>query len=91
MKFKSLGILVASSALLAGATAVAAQEIFIEDDAAVVEEPAIVTDDADVAVIERPAGPRVYGWTALRPVDCGTFHYWDGAECADARDAPPVE
>jgi hypothetical protein len=82
---------VASSALLAGATAAAAQGIIVEDDAAIWEDPAIIADDADVAVIQRPFEPRVYGWTAVRPVDCGPFRYWDGVGCADAREAPPVE
>lgn len=90
MNLKSLSILISSCAFLAGATAAAAQEVIIEDDAAVVEAPDITVEDGDVAVIERPVGPRVYGWAA-RPADCGTFHYWDGDRCADARAAPPVE
>jgi hypothetical protein len=90
MYLKSLGILISTCALLASATAASAQEVIIENDAAVVEEPLIV-DDGDIAVIERPAAPRVYGWTALRPIDCGTFRYWNGVRCADARFDPPVD
>jgi len=35
---------------------------------------------------------RVYGYT--RRIEqpgggCGTFRYWDGSECRDARDGPP--
>lgn len=63
-----------------------AQDVVIEGEAPVVEQaPA---DDA-VIVHETAPGPRVYGWT-LRPADCGTFRYWNGVRCADARDEPPV-
>jgi len=40
--------------------------------------------------------PRVYGWSAqvygwgpARNGDCGTFGYWTGSRCADARYEPP--
>ena len=37
-------------------------------------------------------GPRVYGWSLIRPANCGTFKYWNGEYCADARyDPPPGE
>lgn len=63
-----------------------AQDVFIEGDAPVVEQA-----PADEALIipENAPGPRVYGWT-LRSADCGTFRYWNGVRCADARDEPPV-
>ncbi len=34
-------------------------------------------------------GPAVFGWEAIRPLSCGEFRYWNGFECADARDDPP--
>jgi hypothetical protein len=46
-------------------------------------------------------GPRVYGYyrdddddvviapRTIRPADCGEYHYWNGAYCADARVNPP--
>lgn len=34
-------------------------------------------------------GPAVFGWQAIRPLSCGEFRYWNGFECADARDDPP--
>ena len=51
---------------------------------------------------ERPYryGPRVYGYSSdnddiivrmspRRRAGCGTYHYWDGDRCADARFDPP--
>lgn len=68
------------------ASAAHAQDVIIEGDAPVVEQaPA----DETVLLEERAPAPRVYGWT-MRPADCGTFHYWDGERCADARNEPPV-
>ncbi len=86
MPIKTLAIAAAAFAMLTGAAS--AQDVIIEDDAAVIEEPAPIEDDATVAVT-RPIGPRVYGWPA-RPADCGTFRYWNGVRCVDARDNPPV-
>lgn len=43
---------------------------------------------ADQAQQEAPA-PRVKGFTARRPGSCGEFKYWDGTQCADARDKKP--
>ncbi|HKZ97483.1 MAG TPA: hypothetical protein VJ045_10940 [Hyphomicrobiaceae bacterium] len=34
--------------------------------------------------------PPVYGWVYERPLNCGTYHYWDGDRCLDARWYPPV-
>lgn len=37
--------------------------------------------------------PPVMGWVYAPPppppTDCGTYHYWNGDYCADARDEPP--
>ncbi len=76
---KTFSILIAASAF---ATAASAQDAVIENDSA-------LADDGTV-VVDRPVAPRVYGLTALRPIDCGTFHYWNGERCADARYDPPV-
>jgi hypothetical protein len=78
----------------------AAQEVYVEefddyDDDAYVEAPAIVDEPA--VVEEGPAGegivvgPRVYGWSEIRPANCGTFKYWNGDACVDARFDPPPE
>lgn len=46
-------------------------------------------DDADFAAPPARYSPPVYGWVYSRPVDCGTFRYWNGERCADARFDPP--
>lgn len=66
------------------------------DEGGYVEEPAYVErqvieeyDDVDQGG-QVVVGPRVYGYTyELRPEDCGTFKYWNGEYCADARFEPP--
>ena len=44
-------------------------------------------------------GTAVYGWSyraasrsdrVYRWRHCGDYHYWDGGNCVDARDTPPV-
>jgi hypothetical protein len=82
----SLKLTLMALAAMGAANVAQAQDVVIEGDAPIVEQtPA---DDA-VIVPKNAPGPRVYGWT-LRPADCGTFRYWDGVRCADARDEPPV-
>ena len=82
----TMKLVIASLAVWGFATVAHAQDVIIEDDATAVEQaPA----DETVVVPDSDPGPRVYGW-ALRPADCGTFRYWDGTRCADARDEPPV-
>jgi hypothetical protein len=81
----SMRLIFAFVATLSIAAAAHAQEVIIEGDAPVVDQ--VPADDA-VALSDAP-GPRVYGW-AMRPADCGTFRYWNGERCADARDEPPV-
>lgn len=93
------GILAAAMSV-ALVTSAAAQDVYIDadvyDDRAYVDEPAYVDEQAiDDADDFAPAdgvivGPRVYGYTyELRPEDCGTFKYWNGEYCADARFEPP--
>lgn len=58
-------------------------------------EPSVMVapEDSDIEV-ERTHGTRVYGFyrdnsDAMRPSNpggCGTYFYWDGAGCVDARD-----
>jgi hypothetical protein len=74
---KIIGILIAASAFATGAMA---------QDAAT---DAATTDDRSV-MIDQPNASRVYGWSAMRPIDYGTFHYWNGERCADARVEPPT-
>ena len=46
-----------------------------------------------VETIPKPVGPRVYGYYRDKveldrpqgPGGCGTYFYWDGERCADAR------
>ena len=51
--------------------------------------------DGPVIVEEYPAAPPpryvppVYGWLGVAPQNCGTFKYWNGEHCADARFDPP--
>jgi hypothetical protein len=45
--------------------------------AAAVAQEVILDDDYPAAIDE------------LRPADCGTFYYWDGEACVDARLNPP--
>ena len=80
----TLKLIVAAFVTMGLANLAQAQEVVIEGDAPVVEQaPA----DDDVIISETTPGPRVYGWT-MRPADCGTFRYWNGVRCADARDEP---
>ena len=82
---------------------VSGQEIYVDayGDAEPMEYPAIVEEHiVRERVIERSVraddddgvvlAPRVYGWSyEMRPEDCGTFKYWNGEYCADARYEPP--
>jgi hypothetical protein len=74
---KIFAILIAASAFATGA---------IAQDAAT---DAAAPDD-DTVTVDQPDPSRVYGWMAIRPLDCGTFHYWNGERCADARYDPPA-
>jgi hypothetical protein len=79
-----------------------AQDVIVEhydEDTGVVvapDEPALVDEeDGPVIVEEYPAPPPpryvppVYGWVGVAPQNCGTFKYWNGEHCADARFDPP--
>jgi hypothetical protein len=82
----SIKLLVAAVAAAGFVSTAHAQDVIVEGDAPIVEQ---VPADEELTIHERVPGPRVYGWT-LRPADCGTFRYWDGVRCADARNEPPV-
>jgi hypothetical protein len=96
---RALITIAACAVTLGGASA---QEVYVDDadvydDDTYVEAPAVVEEEP-VIVEEGPAaegvivGPRVYGWSEIRPANCGTFKYWDGETCADARfDPPPTD
>lgn len=79
--------------LTIGMGSAAAQEVYLDDEEPMVEVPAEAYADAEPAdeVDIVDPGPRVYGWHGLRPENCGTFKYWNGEYCADARDEPPRE
>lgn len=96
-------IALAACGIAAGGASAQAQEVYVDDlddygDDTYVESPAYV-DTYETQVIEEvePAedgivvGPRVYGWAAIRPANCGTFKYWNGDYCTDARYNPPDE
>ena len=92
---------IAFAACVVAAGGASAQEVYVDeiyDDEAdtYVEEPAyvdepVIVEEAVPAAEGIIVGPRVYGWTALRPANCGTFRYWNGEYCADARFEPPDE
>lgn len=79
-------VAIALVAMSATSTLAFAQDAYIVDeDDTYVDSPDLYADpDPDLAV-----GTRVYGWTETRPDDCGTFKYWNGDYCADARFEPP--
>lgn len=84
---RNIAIAIAVSA--ACASGAAAAEIDVDElqsegseDSYAIQEAAPPDDSA--------VGPRVYGWAALRPPDCGTFKYWNRDYCADARIEPPA-
>lgn len=88
-----------------GITSAKAQEAIIVDgddyDGPPVTEVVPDDDDDDDAVapydgtvvVERYTERRyrapVYGWSEWRPANCGSFRYWDGDSCVDARYYPP--
>jgi hypothetical protein len=86
--------LVAMSLTAALSAPAMADEVYVEE---VVPDDPVYVESFE---IEEPATPpdgivvgtRVYGWSALRPADCGTFRYWDGDRCIDARfDSPAID
>lgn len=83
----TLKLMLVGLAAIGFGAAAHAQDVIVEGDTPIVEQaPA----DGTVIIGDPAPGPRVYGW-AMRPIDCGTFRYWNGIRCADARDEPPVE
>jgi hypothetical protein len=77
---------------LAFSHASASAQGFSKPDANVDADYYFVPDAADSE--PKPTAPRVYGYYQAepgldrprRPGGCGTFFYWDGERCADARD-----
>jgi hypothetical protein len=93
MPMRKALLLATVGALSAGGAA--AQEVYVEetyeeagdfDDTPYVDHRAYVEPEAEAPGVA-VAGPRVYGWSweEARPDDCGTFKYWNGEYCADAR------
>lgn len=79
-------VLVFSLFALVATTGIAfSQGAYVIDDDGYVELPGGYAEPRVVV------GPRVYRWIAVPPDDCGTFKYWNGAYCADARFEPPRE
>jgi hypothetical protein len=73
-------------------------EHYDEDTGGVVTTPdgpvVVEEEDGPMIVEEHPASPPtryeppVYGWISVAPANCGTFKYWNGERCADARFGP---
>lgn len=71
-------------------------EYYAEPDVTIIEDDpddAFEIEDDDVPVVDPPVvvrkpEPPVYGWVHVRPENCGTFRYWDGRHCVDARHGP---
>lgn len=85
-------IIAAAASVVACGTAYAQEvyeEPYIDDDDTYVDGPAYTDPDSveDGAIL----GPRVYGWQQIRPATCGTFKYWNGEYCADARSEAPED
>ena len=77
--------IISAMSLLAAGSASAA-ELYVGTDGAYARAPRVAPADE---VYIRREGPRVYEWREWRPENCGTFKYWNGEYCADARDKPP--
>jgi hypothetical protein len=87
-------------ALVTLATPAVAQDVIYDEDGGhyvIVDEPPVVVRELPpVPPRQLRYAPRVYGWSsqvyepAPRRTDCGTFRYWDGRRCADARFEPPA-
>ena len=96
MRKLAIAAAVATVAMITGANA---QEVYVADDYApegvIVDDGYVAAaatddDDADDAAIETDQGARVYGWSYGRPLNCGTYMFWDGDNCVDARLAVPA-
>jgi hypothetical protein len=98
---RSAFLSLAFASLLGGsalAQGVVVERYYDEDTGVVVTHPAeapvvVEEDDGPVIVEEHVAPPAryeppVYGWVAVRPQNCGTFKYWNGEDCVDARYDP---
>ncbi len=89
-----IAAVVATAAMVTGANA---QEAYVADDLSadgvVVDDgyvaAAATDDEADDAAIETAPATRVYGFSYGRPLNCGTYMFWDGDNCVDARLVTP--
>ncbi len=77
---------------LAGGTAAWAQSVIIDDGPVIAGEAAVVPADPDAdlldgnstrVIVPERRGAVVYGWQG-----CGTYFFWNGERCVDARIAP---
>jgi len=77
-----------SSLFLVGSASAA--DVIIGDDDLDDQAVVVVPSDEELAVEQGAPlyAPRVYGWS-YASANCGTFRYWNGEYCADARDEPP--
>lgn len=77
---------------LAVSTASWSQTAIIDGDPIIENETAVVPVDPDAdlldgnssrVIVRERNGPAVYGWQS-----CGTYFFWNGERCVDARVAP---
>lgn len=93
MRRPLLMIVIAVAAAAGSSAAVSGAEVIVHDD---YYAPAWVYRNGDYRLAPRDRlavhseGPGVYVGS-YRPENCGVFHYWDGEQCADAREAPPAQ
>lgn len=66
------------------------EEDFMAEEGMMEPEPMPAPEMMEDTAEKGPAA-RVKGFVATRPVSCGEFKYWDGKQCADARDKKPAE
>lgn len=65
------------------------EQLLMEEGLDAVEPDPTIDEPAQVR--EPVYGPQVRGFTVVRPASCGEFKYWDGSQCADARDKKPPQ
>ncbi len=61
------------------------EEDLMMEEGPMVEE-GMAEPEPEVTPPESDSAPRVRGFTAREASTCGEFKYWDGTQCADARD-----
>ncbi len=78
-----LALVGAASLALTAAFSVActAEDLIVEDPGPAMTEAQPVPAKPN----RQGTAPAVYGWSSVRPGDCGIVSYWDGQRCIDTR------